>query len=133
MRTYEVFRVKKKYKPFVLGREKLLNELLINNEKNYNETKEISCMCEKIATHNMDSSVIKRLGQLFKKMEYKNGQFTLTHPKKGSLILSFTTYSIIVHCHGSRMLEADLFSSISHTNKRFFTINEERDEYGWLG
>lgn len=131
MRTYEIYRVKERYEPFIIGREALLHELL-KNTKFYKQDREMIYICEKLNQEEIHASIVVNLGKVFKEVEYSNGKFTLSHPVKGLIVLSFSPFSITVQCHGSRMLDLDFFVAVAETEDRFFAIRTEQGEWGWL-
>lgn len=132
MRSYGIYKLKKRYEPFIIGREQLLFELLAENNTSEESTPEVKYLCEILEKQKIDEAIISNLGKVFKTVECSNGEYKLTHPVKGSVFISLSNYSLTVLCDGSRMLDLDLFVALSEAGNRFFAILEEQKEWGWL-
>ena len=132
MRSYGIYKVKKRYEPFIIGREELLNELLIENRESLNSTPEVKYLCEILEQQKIDEAILSNLGKVFKTVECANGEYKLTHPVKGTITITLSSYALTVCCDGSRMLDLDLFVALSEAGNRFFAVMEEQGEWGWL-
>lgn len=132
MRSYDVYKVKKECEPFIIGREKLLFELLVENNEQEESTPEVKYLCDILKTQKINEAIISNLGKAFKTVECLNGEYKLTNPLKGTIVISLSTYSLTVICDGSRMLDLDLFVALSSVGNRFFAVLEEQGEWGWL-
>ena len=67
-----------------------------------------------------------------RRLNPENGEYKLTHPVKGSILISLSSYSLNVFCDGSRMLDLDLFVALSGADDRFFAVMDGHGEWGWL-
>lgn len=132
MRSYGIYKVKKMYEQFIIGREKLLYDLLRENEKHQEDLKEVQYLCDTIESKILEDAVVSKLGKVFTTVELKNGQYKLTHPVKGSIFITLSPYSLSVKCDGSRMLDLDLFVALSEADNRFFAVMDGQGEWGWL-
>ncbi|MCZ2259562.1 sporulation inhibitor of replication protein SirA [Sporosarcina sp. G11-34] len=132
MRSYGIYKVKKMYQPFVIGREQLLYNLLTKNLEQGEDLKEIHYLCDIIEKQTVHDVIALKLRKLFTTMEYENGKYTLTHPVKGSIYITLSDYSMNVYCDGSRMLDLDLFVALSESGNRFFAVMDGHEEWGWL-
>lgn len=131
MRTYDIYKVKKRYQSFILGREGLLYDLL----KDYapkEPLQEVQYLCDEIEEAAIDQAILRNLGKSFTTVESDEGEYRLSHPMKGSIHISLTPYSLQVFCNGSRMLDLDLFVALSGADDRFFAVMDEHGEWGWL-
>lgn len=131
MRLYEIYKVKKDYQSFIIGREKLLYDLLTGNS-HQQTIQEIQYLCDEIISKQLDNVIMNSLGKQFTEIVSDSGKYELRHPVKGSLHISVTPYYVQVICNGSRMLDLDLFISLSDTADRFFAVMKEEREWGWL-
>lgn len=132
MRSYGIYKVKKKYEPFIFGREQLLYELLIENNAKTESSPEVKYLCDILERQKIDAAIISNLGKVFKTIECANGEYKMSHPVKGNIFISLSAYSLTVICDGSRMLDLDLFIALSEAGNRFFAVLEEQGEWGWL-
>lgn len=132
MRSYGIYKVKKEYEPFVIGREQLLYDLLKENEGQSINLKEVHYLCDVLERQAIDEAIISKLGKVFETIERENGEYKLTHPVKGSIFISISPYSLSVYCDGSRMLDLDLFVALSEAGDRFFAVMDGQGEWGWL-
>ena len=132
MRSYGIYKVKKEYEPFVIGREQLLYDLLKENEGQSINLKEVHYLCDVLERQAIDEAIISKLGKVFETIERENGEYKLTHPVKGSILISISPYSLSVYCDGSRMLDLDLFVALSEAGNRFFAVMDGQGEWGWL-
>ncbi|MDW0115646.1 sporulation inhibitor of replication protein SirA [Sporosarcina thermotolerans] len=131
MRTYDIYKVKKRYQSFILGREGLLYNLLKDYEQQQ-PLQEVKYLCDEIEESTIDQAILGNLGKSFTKVESDDGEYKLSHPMKGSIHISLTPYSLQAYCDGSRMLDLDLFVALSGSDDRFFAVMDERGEWGWL-
>ena len=132
MRSYGIYKVKKEYEPFVIGREQLLYDLLKENDGKSVNLKEVHYLCDVLERQAIDEAIISKLGKVFETIERENGEYKLTHPVKGSIFISISPYSLSVYCDGSRMLDLDLFVALSEAGNRFFAVMDGQGEWGWL-
>lgn len=132
MRLYGIYKVKKMYEQFIIGREQLLYELLRENVNYESNQQEIHYLCDIIDLKSIDVVIMSKLSKVFDTVHYENGRYELTHSVKGKIIIIYSPYSLIVKCEGSRMLDLDLFVSLSETDRRFFAVMEGGSEWGWL-
>lgn len=132
MRSYGIYKVKKVYEPFVIGREQLFFDLLKSNSNQTENLQEIQYLCDVLERQIINDAIIKNLGKVFTSVECKDEVYKLTHPVKGSILISLSAYSMMVSCSGSRMLDLDLFVALSEVGNRFFAVMEEHGEWGWL-
>lgn len=132
MRLYGIYKVKMKYEQFIIGREHLLYELLKGNINYKNRMQEVHYLCEQIEEEMIEHVILSRFNTAFESVTFKDGAYELTHSIKGKILISFTPYSLIVKCIGSRMLDLDLFVGLSEIDRRFFAVMEGRNEWGWL-
>lgn len=131
MRTYDIYKVKKRYQSFILGRENLLYELLKDYTTN-EPMQEVTYLCDEIEESAIDQAILYNLGKSFTKVESDEGEYKLSHPMKGSIHISLSPYSLQAYCDGSRMLDLDLFVALSGADDRFFAVMDKRGEWGWL-
>lgn len=131
MRTYDIYKVKKRYQSFILGRENLLYELLKDYTTN-EPMQEVTYLCDEIEESAIDQAILCNLGKSFTKVESDEGEYKLSHPMKGSIHISLSPYSLQAYCDGSRMLDLDLFVALSGADDRFFAVMDKRGEWGWL-
>ena len=133
MRTYKIFHIKKAYQPFVLGREKMLQEILGKEQVQCDEDhNEMTYVCERI-----DETLIKRnlegkLSRLFSHNEQDQHKLLLEHPLKGSIQMKFEPYCVHVWCKGSHMLDLDLFAGLSDSSDCYMAFQQEEASFGWL-
>ena len=132
MRSYGIYKVKKMYEPFVIGREQLLYDLLKENGKQSENLQEVQYLCDILEHQAIDEAIITNLGKVFNSIERGNKEYTLKHPVKGCIRISLSDYSLNVVCDGSRMLDLDLFIALSEAGNRFFAVMDEQGEWGWL-
>lgn len=132
MRLYGIYKIKMKHEQFIIGREQLLYELLKGNINYKNRMQEVRYLCEQIEEELIQEVILSTLSLVFETITFTNGQYELTHPVKGTIRITFTPYSLIVQCIGSRMLDLDLFVGLSQIDRRFFAVMEGQSEWGWL-
>lgn len=132
MRLYGIYKVKKMYEQFIIGREQLLYELLKENVNYESNLQEIHYLCDIIDLKSIDVVIMSKLSKVFDTIQYDNGRYELTHPVKGKIIIIHSPYSLIVKCDGSRMLDLDLFVALSEADRRFFAVMDGGSEWGWL-
>ena len=80
----------------------------------------------------INEAIVSNLGKRFTTIECEDGEYKLTHPVKGSILISLSSYSLNVFCDGSRMLDLDLFVALSGSGDRFFAVMDGHGEWGWL-
>lgn len=132
MRSYGIYKVKKMYQPFIIGREQLLYDLLTENLEQSEHLKEVHYLCDLLERQTINDAIVSRLGKSFTTIEGENGKYTLKHPVKGSISISLSAYSMNVYCDGSRMLDLDLFVALSESGNRYFAVMDGHGEWGWL-
>lgn len=133
MRTYKIFHIKKAYQPFVLGREKMLQELLgkehVQSDQEHNE---MTYVCERINEELIKKSLDKKLSRLFTHKEQDENKILLEHPLKGSIHMKIDPYCLHVWCKGSHMLDLDLFAGLSDSSDCYMAFQQEEISFGWL-
>jgi len=132
LRAYGIYKVKEMYQPFVIGRERLLYDLLKEDEQKNDCMPEVDYLCDRLEEKMIDEAIIANLGKGFSSIETRDGEYKLTHPVKGSILISVSAYSLNVLCDGSRMLDLDLFVALSGADDRFFAVMDGHGEWGWL-
>ncbi|MDV6377591.1 sporulation inhibitor of replication protein SirA [Sporosarcina sp. GW1-11] len=130
MRKYEIFKIKSEYQSFIMGRERLLFELLaVGPSTNYQE---IEYLCDQLNDMEIDQIIRLKLSKCFDKIDSHHNEYRLTHLIKGEVFIKLGTHCIEVYCQGSRMLDLDLFVALSTSTDRFFAVMNEQEECGWL-
>lgn len=132
MRSYGIYKVKKMYEPFILGREQLLYDLLKENGNQQDALREVRYLCDPLERETIDEAIVSNLGKVFSTIELENERYRLTHPVKGSISITLSPYSLTLVCDGSRMLDLDLFVALSEVGNRFFAVMDGQGEWGWL-
>lgn len=132
MRTYKIIHIKKEYQSFVLGREKLLQELLSSETHNHDEPNELKYVCEDMNAVAIKEGIQSRLKRVFTNMKYDTNHIYFEHPLKGSIEMEFQPYFLNVSCEGSQMLDLDLFAGLSDTSDCYMAFQQEQTSYGWL-
>lgn len=132
MRSYGIYKVKKMYEPFIIGREQLLYDLLKGNGNHHDDLREVRYLCDPLERQAIDEAIVSNLGKVFTTIELENEQYRLTHPVKGSILITLSPYSLTLVCDGSRMLDLDLFVALSEVGNRFFAVMKGQGEWGWL-
>lgn len=132
MRIYGIYKVKKMYEKFIIGREQLLYELLKGHVKDERSLQEVHYLCDTIDLAPIDEVIMSKLSKVFETVHSEAGRYELTHSVKGKINIIHSPYSLIVKCDGSRMLDLDLFVALSETDRRFFAVMEDGNEWGWL-
>lgn len=134
MRTYSIFNIKKQYQSFVFGRERLLLEMVATKEQALESSisKQLSYLCEPIEGEKVQGFIFEHLKKSFPTMEAVDEYLKFEHHLKGGLKLKVYTYHIEAICEGSRMLDLDLFHSLSQMNDSFIAFNTDEAECGWL-
>ncbi|EPD53234.1 sporulation inhibitor of replication protein SirA [Paenisporosarcina sp. FSL H8-0542] len=133
MRTYKIFHIKKAYQPFVLGREKMLQEILgRDNMQSNQDHNEMTYVCEKIDEEFIKQSLERKLSRLFSHNEQDMHKLLLEHPLKGSIQMKFEPYCVHVWCKGSHMLDLDLFAGFSDSSDCYMAFQQEEASFGWL-
>ncbi|MGE7917980.1 sporulation inhibitor of replication protein SirA [Viridibacillus sp. NPDC093762] len=135
MRIYSIFHVKKKHQAFVYGRERLLFDLIQSSntyEHAIHPTQEISYLCEPLDMVEIELIIQQQLGNSFSGIQTKDHQIFLMNEFKGEIQIDIFPYYIAVVCVGSRMLELDLFATLSKLSDCFIGFNKDEMECGWL-
>ncbi len=133
MRTYKIFHIKKEYQPFVLGREKMLQEILGRDQVQSDiDNNEMTYVCEKINEDFVKQSLERKLSRLFEHKEKEPKKLVLEHPLKGSIRIKFDPYCVHVWCKGSHMLDLDLFAGLSDSSDCYMAFQQEEASFGWL-
>ncbi|WP_153731366.1 sporulation inhibitor of replication protein SirA [Sporosarcina obsidiansis] len=130
MRKYEIFKIKAEYQTFIMGRERLLFDLLaMGPSTNYQE---IEYLCDQLNELELDQLIKGKLGKSFHEVDSYHNEYRLTHLIKGEVFIKTGSHCIQVYCQGSRMLDLDLFVALSSSTDRFFAVMNEQEECGWL-
>ena len=134
MRTYLIFNIKKQYQSFVFGRERMLLEVVMTKQKAHESSvsKQLGYLCEPIEAKLERDELFKHLSKTFPTIETMGDYLLYNHEFKGNLKIKVNYYYIEAICEGSRMLDLDLFHSLSQMNDSFIAFNEEEAECGWL-
>ncbi|WP_102692569.1 sporulation inhibitor of replication protein SirA [Rummeliibacillus pycnus] len=135
MRVYSIFHVKKKHQSFVYGRERLLFELIngLKTEQNaFYPSQELAYLCELLPIKEIEAFIEQYLYENFTAIHMKNHEIFLTNEFKGDLHIEIQPYYMVVTCVGSRMLELDLFATLSKISSCFIGFNKNEMECGWL-
>ena len=133
MRIYSIFNIKKQYQTFVFGRERMLLEMVatVDGVHESSTKKQISYLCEPIGG-NIEGIIYKHLQKSFPNMRWIDDYLGFEHQLKGRIKIKVFEYYIEAICEGSRMLDLDLFQSLSKMNDSFLAFNKEELECGWL-
>ncbi len=131
MRTYGIYKIKETYQDFVLGRERLLYDLLKADETD-THLQEVRYLCDRLEISSIEKAIMNELGKNFHTIDAGDMNYTLTHPLKGTIDVGFSSHALHATCHGSRMLDLDLFVALSSAEDRYFAIMDESREWGWL-
>lgn len=135
MRVYSIFHVKKKHQSFVYGRERLLFELIndLKSEQNtFYPSQELVYLCELLPVEEIEEFIGQYLNNNFSAIHMKNHEIFLSNEFKGDLHIEIHPYYMVVTCVGSRMLELDLFATLSKFSTGFIGFNKNEMECGWL-
>jgi hypothetical protein len=135
MRVYSIFHVKKKHQSFVYGRERLLFELIndLKSEQNtFYPSQELVYLCELLPVEEIEEFIGQYLNNSFSAIHMKNHEIFLSNEFKGDLHIEIHPYYMVVTCVGSRMLELDLFATLSKFSTGFIGFNKNEMECGWL-
>ena len=132
IRSYGIYKVKKIYQPFIIGREKLLFDLLKEDHEQHKDMREVDYLCDRLEEHQINEVIVDSLAKQFTTVEVGSGEYKLTHPVKGSILITLSAHALTVTCDGSRMLDLDLFVALSGSDDRFFAVMGEIGEWGWL-
>lgn len=130
MRKYEIFKIKSQYQSFIMGRERLLFDLLATGHTA--SYQEIEYLCDQLNESELDQLIHNRLSINFHELDSYENEYRLTHLIKGEVFIKMGTHSIQVYCQGSRMLDLDLFVALSSSTDRFFAVMNGQEECGWL-
>ncbi|WP_040286785.1 sporulation inhibitor of replication protein SirA [Sporosarcina koreensis] len=131
MRTYGIYKIKETYQDFVLGRERLLYDLL-SADGSDTHLNEVRYLCDRLEIGAIENAIMKQLGKNFHTIDRGDMKYTLTHPLKGTIDVGFSSHALHATCHGSRMLDLDLFVALSSAEDRYFAVMDESSEWGWL-
>lgn len=133
MRVYSIFNIKKQYQAFVFGRERMLLEMVatVDDENESSAKKQISYLCEPIEGK-IEGIIYNHLQKSFPNMRWIGDYLGFEHQLKGRIKIKVFEYYIEAICEGSRMLDLDLFQSLSKMNDSFLAFNKEEFECGWL-
>lgn len=134
MRIYTIFNIKKQYQSFVFGRERMLLEMITAKEQALGSSvnRQLSYLCDPIEERMVQGVIYEHLKKSFPTMTRVSDYLRFEHQFKGKLKIKIYTYHIEAICEGSRMLDLDLFHSLSQMNDSFLAFNEEESECGWL-
>lgn len=132
VRTYKIIHIKKEYQSFVLGREKLLYDLLTSETHQQNEPNELKYVCEGMNAVEIKEGIQDRLKRVFTNMKHDHNYIFFEHPLKGSIEMEFQPYYLTVCCEGSKMLDLDLFAGLSDTSDCYMAFQQEQSSFGWL-
>ncbi|MCM3315913.1 sporulation inhibitor of replication protein SirA [Rummeliibacillus stabekisii] len=135
MRVYSIFHIKPKHQSFIYGRERLLFELINGvktNQNNFYPSQELAYLCETLPVDDIETSIEKHLHTSFSAINIKNHEIYLSNQFKGDLHIEIQPYYLNVYCIGSRMLELDLFATLSKISSGFIGFNKGEMECGWL-
>lgn len=135
MRVYSIFHVKKRHQSFVYGRERLLFELIndLKSEQNtFYPSQELAYLCELLPVEEIEEFIGEYLTNNFSTIEMRNHEIFLANEFKGDLHIEIQPYYMVVTCVGSRMLELDLFATLSKFSTGFIGFNKNEMECGWL-
>ena len=130
MRKYEIFKIKSAYQSFIMGRERLLYELLTTGPSKSRQ--EMEFLCDELNQRELDHIIQHHLAKSFDDLDSHHTEYRLTHLIKGEVFIKMGMHSIQVYCQGSRMLDLDLFVALSTSTDRFFAVMNEQQECGWL-
>lgn len=133
MRVYSIFNIKKQYQSFVLGRERMLLEIVtkIDDQQESSAKKQLSYICEPM-DENIKRKIYEHLQRSFPEIRWMDDYLEVEHKLKGRIKIKVFEYNIEAVCEGSRMLDLDLFQSLSQMNDSFLAFNKEEFECGWL-
>ncbi|WP_096550749.1 sporulation inhibitor of replication protein SirA [Ureibacillus thermosphaericus] len=133
MRIYSIFIIKKQYQSFVFGRERMLLEMVakIDDQQESSARKQLSYLCEPIEG-DVEGKIYQHLQKCFPEMHWMDDYLGFEHKLKGRIKIKVFEYYIEAICEGSRMLDLDLFQSLSQINDSFLAFNKEEHECGWL-
>lgn len=136
MRSYTIYEVKGNHRPFVIGRESLLEELLgakaDGTPVHREDSREIRFLCRPVCRETVSEALISRLDGRFPEVGREGTELLFHHPVKGTIRIGFGTYSLKVDCDGTRMLDLDLFAGLAGISGHFFAVREGSRECGWL-
>ncbi len=120
------------YEPFIIGRERLLYDLLRGNGSRHEDLREVRYLCDPLEKEMLEEAIVSNLGKMFTSIEFENEQYKLIHPVKGIIFITISAYCLTLICEGSRMLDLDLFVALSEVGNRFFAVMNGQGEWGWL-
>lgn len=128
MRLYKIFNVKSQYEYFTMGREEQLFYLLREFEKN---KQQVEYICNPIQPLLLEK-LMQKLSIIFHSSRTEKGHCELIHPVKGKITITAAPYYLSVYCEGSRMLDLDLFNTLSKEQQPLFAVMQKEKEWGWL-
>ena len=134
MRIYSIVNIKKQYQSFVFGRERLLLEMITTKEQALESSvsQQLSYLCDPIEGKIVQGVLFEHLKKSFPTMQWVDEYLNFEHEFKGGLKIKVCKYHIEAICEGSRMLDLDLFHSLSQMNDSFLAFNALDSECGWL-
>lgn len=134
MRIYSIFHIKKEHQTFIFGRERMLLEMVSMSEQSAEPavTKELSYICEPVDEVSVQGVLYERLQTRFPTMHWTGDRLKFEHHLKGRIEMRVYHYYIEAVCEGSRMLDLDLFQSLSQMNDSLLAFNKREMECGWL-
>lgn len=134
MRVYSIFNIKKEHQSFIFGRERMLLEMVSTLEQTVEPavSKELSYICEPVDGNILEDVLYERLQKRFPSMKWVGNCLKFEHQLKGRIEMRVFSYYIEAVCEGSRMLDLDLFQSLSQLNDSLLAFNKGEMECGWL-
>ncbi|KGR89324.1 hypothetical protein CD30_17345 [Ureibacillus massiliensis 4400831 = CIP 108448 = CCUG 49529] len=134
MRIYSIFNIRKEYQSFIFGRERMLFEMVANNEREPESSvsKQLSFICEPLEANSVRGEIYTQLENKFPSIRWVEDYLQIEHQIKGEIKIKLFKYYIEAVCEGSRMLDLDLFQSLGQINDSFLAFNKEEAECGWL-
>jgi len=134
MRVYSIFNIKKEHQSFIFGRERMLLEMVSTLEQAVEPSvsKELSYICDPVDGNILEGVLYERLQNRFPSMKRVGNCLKFEHQLKGRIEMRVFNYYIEAVCEGSRMLDLDLFQSLSQLNDSLLAFNKGEMECGWL-
>ena len=93
MRSYGIYKVKKMYQPFVIGREQLLYDLLTENPENSENLPEVHYLCDILERQVINEAIVSNLGKLFPTIECEEWGVQIDTSCKRIILISLSSYS----------------------------------------
>lgn len=134
MRVYSIFNIKKEHQSFIFGRERMLLEMVSTLEQTVEPavSKELSYICNPVDDVLIQHALYDKLQKRFPSMRLVGDCLKFEHQLKGRIEMRVFPYYIEAVCEGSRMLDLDLFQSLSKMNDSLIAFNKQEMECGWL-